>query len=133
MKPNDFIGRGWAFPVRIDNATADVRTASGIEDIEQAIRIVLGTRPGERAMRPDFGCGVHDMVFGGTDATTLASVERSVLRALVTYEPRIDVEEVSARASAGAVGELLVVIRYRVRGSNRAGNLTYPFYLQERV
>src|SRR5688500_9519689 len=86
----DFLGRGWAFPVDIDPRTGRVALAEYEEDIRQAIRIILETAPGERVMRPDFGCGIHELVFASLDATVLQRVRSTVEDALRRFEPRIE-------------------------------------------
>jgi phage baseplate assembly protein W len=123
-----FLGTGVAFPVGTDGG-GRLATATGTEDVEQAIRIVLGTAKGERVMRPDFGCGIHDYAFAVVDATTRTRVEASVREALARWEPRIVVEDVTASTAEAGEGRLLVEIDYRVRATNAPGNLVYPFYL----
>lgn len=123
----DFLGRGVGFPVGTDERGA-VRFAAGVDDIEQSIRIVLGTARGERVMRPEFGCGVHERVFASVDTTTRTLVEDDVRTALREWEPRIEVQSVTARD--GDPSELLVEVEYRVRSTNTERNLVYPFYLE---
>ena len=132
----DFLGTGWSFPVGLEKrksaAAADIATAVGDEDIQQAIWIILATAPGERVMRPDFGCGIHDLVFASDDAATRRKVAEEVRRALVVWEPRIDVLDVDAQPRER--GELLLInVRYRVRSTNNFFNLVYPFYLTRGV
>lgn len=130
--PDDFLGRGWAFPVDTDR-TGRVALAAGETDVREAIRIVLGTAKGERVMRPEFGCGVHDYAFATTDTTTLTRIEAEVTEALREWEPRVAVESVTARRDGSPAGRLLVEIDYRVRRTGVAENLVYPFYLAEGV
>lgn len=127
----DWLGRGWAFPVQIDRATGAVEVSEYELDIHQAIRIILGTAPGERLMRPDFGCGIHDLVFEVMDTTTLTRVETAVREALTIYEARIEVLGVAVDPLHAAEGKLLVEIDYRVRHTNQTGNFVYPFYFRE--
>ncbi|MFB6155712.1 MAG: GPW/gp25 family protein [Haloferacaceae archaeon] len=122
----NFLGRGVAFPVETD-ASGALAVAEGDDDIEQAIRVILGTARGERVMRPEFGCGIHDRVFESVDTTTRTLVESDVREALREWEPRITVLSVTARD--GDPGELLVDVDYRVRSTNTERNLVYPFYL----
>ena len=122
----DFLGRGWAFPV-CPGPSGDVPTAQDDEKIRQAIWIILATAPGERVMRPDFGCGIHRFVFAVNDAATIGNAVQEVKTALIRWEPRIDLLDVAAHSRSGA--ELLINIRYRVRTSNNLFNLVYPFYL----
>lgn len=126
----EFLGQGWAFPVSTDRR-GRLDSSESEADIEASIRIILGTARGERVMRPTFGCGIHEYVFETVDATTLHSLEGDVRRALVEWEPRIEVTNVNASAAELAVGKLLVSIDYRVRQTNTEANLVYSFYLRE--
>lgn len=126
----EFLGRGWAFPVDTDSG-GEVELVEAEQDIRQAIRIILETAKGERVMRPDFGCGIHDYAFEMINATTLHMIETSVEEALVEWEPRIDVLSVGTSTERLAGGELLIDINYRVRQTNAEYNLVYPFYLNE--
>lgn len=129
-----FLGVGWAFPIQVEgtepDSTADIATAAYEEDIRQAIRIILGTRPGERLMRPNFGAGLHALVFEPISAKTTALVKHRVEEALINWEPRIDEIEVSVAADPPQ-GRLDISIHYRVRLTNIFYNLVYPFYLLE--
>lgn len=124
-----FLGTGWASPLGAD-ALGAVRLASAADDIRQAIRIILETTPGERVMRPDFGSGLHALVFEPMTATLDALVRHRVEEALVTWEPRIDSITVAVTRDAPN-GRLLIEIAYRVRATNTFYNLVYPFYLME--
>ena len=114
-----FTGRGWSFPVGVAPG-GGIALAEGDEDIRQAIRVLLGTALGERAMRPDFGSPVHEMVFDPTDATLAARARFYVRNCLERWEPRIEVERVDARVEGSS---LLVEIEYTVRRTNRRDNL----------
>jgi phage baseplate assembly protein W len=122
------LGTGVAFPIALDHHGA-VAMASDHEDVEQAIRIILGTAPGERVMRPEFGCGVHDLVFAAIDALTLGQVENAVRVALDRWEPRVEVAAVTFDLDRVDEGRLGVRLSYRVRATNTTRNLVYPFYL----
>ena len=127
----DFLGRGWAYPVRLDPATGQVATAAHEEDIRQAIRIIVETAAGERVMRPDFGCGIHELVFETLDSATLQRVRSVVQAALVRFEPRIEVLGVNVDPAEAVEGRLLIELEYRVRRTNQVGNLVFPFYFRE--
>lgn len=122
------LGTGVAFPVGVD-ARGAVALVQGAEDVEQAIGIILDTAPGERPMRPEFGCGVHQLVFERMNGATIGRMERAIRVALQRWEPRIDVEEVSFRRMDSQTGRLLIEIAYRLRATNSRRNLIYPFYL----
>ncbi len=124
-----FLGNGWAFPVQLDDQWHIRMTASGEEAIRQSIWMILGTSRGERVMRPDFGCGMHDLVFDVHDAGTANAICASVRDALATWEPRIDVLDVAAVPDTGEPNRLLIEINYQVRSTNSRFNLVYPFYL----
>jgi Bacteriophage baseplate protein W len=125
-----FLGVGWGFPVCLQ-ANGMIATAAYEEDIHQAIRIILGTNPGERVMRPDFGAGLKAFVFEPVSPTTLQLVKKRVEDALIDWEPRIDVGSVKVTADRSEHNKLLIDVEYRVRVTNTLHNLVYPFYLQE--
>ena len=127
-----FLGRGWSFPV----VTVDgrVQDAAHEESVRQAIWIILGTARGERPMQPEFGCGVHELVFATNAANTAGLVAEEVRQALIRWEPRIDLLDVAVSSPPGQPTTLLIRIEYRVRSTNNVFNLVYPFYLtQERA
>ena len=126
-----FLGRGWATPVALDPRTGLVACVAYEDDIRQSILIILQTAKGERCMRPDFGCGIHDLVFTSLDSTSLQRIRSEVTDALTHYEARIDLLNVNVDSQATLQGELLVEVEYRVRATNQLGNLVFPFYFQE--
>ena len=127
--PQSFLGVGWGFPVA-PAAGGALDVAAYDESVRQAVWIVLGTAKGERVMRPDFGCGIHDLVFARNSASTAGQVTRSVKEALLLFEPRIDLLDVQVQAQNG--GEVLQIsVDYRVRTTNNAFNLVFPFYLEQ--
>jgi phage baseplate assembly protein W len=127
----DFLGRGWAFPVALEPRTGLVASVAYEDDIQQSILIILETAPGERVMRPNFGCGIHELVFAALDSTTLQQIRSAVEEALRRCEARIDVLNVNVDEAATLDGQLLVEIEYRVRLTNQIGNLVFPFYFRE--
>jgi phage baseplate assembly protein W len=124
-----FLGRGWAFPVATD-ATGAIAQAAYEADIEQAVRLILDTGPGERVMRPDFGAGLRGLVFEPMNTTTIALARHRVEQALILWEPRVDTITVAV-AVDGPNGILRIDVSYRIRTTNTFYNLVYPFYLQE--
>jgi phage baseplate assembly protein W len=131
LDPKGFLGRGWAFPVQATADGGDVALAEYEEDVRQAVRIILETNRGERVMRPEFGAGLGDFVFEPLNTTTMALIRHRVEESLVTWEPRIRVEQIDVRFDATVRSRVDIVIEYRVRATNTFYNLVYPFYLQE--
>jgi uncharacterized protein len=127
-----FLGRGGAFPPR-PGPDGRNRLTDQEEAGRNSIFLILSTAPGERVMRPDFGCGIHDLVFQPNTATLRGAVEVQVRDALVRWEQRIDVLDVRAEAPPDAPHHLLIRIDYRVRSNNTLFNLVYPFFLTEGV
>jgi len=125
-----FLGRGWAFPVA-PARTADILMTEDAEDVRQAILLILETSKGERAMRPDFGCGLRRLMFEPMSAALKTLVRKEVEDALVAWEPRIDIQSVTVTEEKSLRGALSIDIRYVVRATNTFYNLVYPFYLQE--
>ncbi len=125
-----FLGAGWKFPLQVTPA-GRIATAAAEQRIEEAILLILSTARGERVMLPDFGCGIHDLVFAPNDSSTVSKVVDAVRRSLITYEPRIDVLDVSAETTDGQSNLLLIRVNYRVRDTNSMKNLVYPFFITE--
>ena len=133
LSPPDFLGRGWSFPVTVDG-DGRIAMAASDDSIRQSIWSILSTTPGERVMRPDFGCPLQDLVFAVNDDATAAEVSVAVREALAVWEPRVDVIDVVATPGApgaDAAAVLRIEINYEVRATNSRFNLVYPFYLEQ--
>jgi uncharacterized protein len=131
VERKEFLGRGWAFPVGIDPHTGHVDTVAYEADIRQSIRIILETAPGERVMRPNFGCGIHELVFEAVDTTVIQRIKSVVEEAMRRCEARIEVIAVNVSEDATTEGKLEIELEYRVRRTNQTGNLVFPFYFRE--
>ena len=125
----EYLGVGWRYPVQIEDG--EIALSRYAEDVREAIWIILSTAPGERVMRPDFGCGIHEYVFAPNNATTRGQIAYQVRAALAKWEPRIDILDVRVESSSDEENLLLVRVDYRVRSNNTFHNLVYPFYIQE--
>lgn len=125
---SEILGWGLAFPLRVDHR-GGLALTGGYEDIEQAIRLILGTAPGERSMRPGFGCTVHDLVFETIDAAMVGRIDAAVRAALDRWEPRIEVLDIEFDFTSTREGRLDIILGYRVRLTNHKRNLVYPFYV----
>jgi phage baseplate assembly protein W len=125
-----FLGIGWKFPLQVTPRGA-IATSSEEQKIEESILLILSTAPGERLMLPDFGCGIHDLVFAPNDHGTITRVVDLVRRSLTTYEQRIDVLDVNADTSSEQPNLLLIRVDYRIRDNNSMKNLVYPFFITE--
>ena len=134
-QPNDparqdvtFIGRGFAWPMAVDH-TGSIVLTGGAPDLDSSIALVLMTAPGERLMRPQFGCRIWELLFEPITANLLGLIAAAVREALAQWEPRIEVEEVTPVPDPDEDGFIRVGITYRVRATNDRRNLVYPFYL----
>lgn len=123
----DFVGRGWAFPLRLDS-TGAFALSQGDDDVAESIRLILGTSPGERPMRPEFGCPIHELIFDTVDAGLAGRVGTLVEAALTRWEPRIDVLGVTASPDPAAPQILRIAVDYRIKSTNDRRNLVFPFY-----
>ncbi len=123
----DFLGAGWAFPVGVD-ARGRVALAHRERDIEQAIRIILLTPKGQRVMRPEFGCQIHDLLFAPNDATTAGLAEYYVREALAMWEPRVDVVAVRATPDPDQPERMLIDLTYEIKATHDRRALVFPFY-----
>jgi hypothetical protein len=124
-----FLGKGWDFPVQPD-PVGGIALAAYEDSIRQSIWLILGTSPGERVMRPDFGCGLYDLVFSPASAETSSRANGMVREALLRWEPRIDVLNISTTNDPQEPNKLLIMIDYRIRATNSRFNLVYPFYVE---
>ncbi|MCA9934700.1 MAG: GPW/gp25 family protein [Ardenticatenaceae bacterium] len=124
----DIVGRGWSFPPKVDSQ-GGLALTSERNEIDQAIRIILMTVPGQRVMRPTFGCRIHELVFAPNNAATAAQAMRYVEDALGMWEPRITVTQVDAYPDPNQRNRLLISVKYRVKATSDNRSLVYPFYL----
>jgi len=126
----DFLGAGWKFPLRVD-PTGRIVLSRQEEDIKEAIWIILSTAKGERAMRPEFGCGIHDLTFAPNNPATRNLVETTVREALNTFEDRIEILNLNVSGEEADTGKLMISLDYQVKSTNGRFNLVFPFYLKE--
>lgn len=124
----DFVGAGWAFPLRTD-ASGAFALVRGDREVQEAIRLVLATGFGDRPMRPEFGCGIHDLAFDPADPVLAGRIAEEVEASLTRWEPRIDLlgVDVAFDADDGAVA--LISVSYALRNTNDPRNLVFPFYV----
>lgn len=125
----EVLGVGWKYPLQ-RNQDGTITLSRYEDDVREAIWIILSTAPGERVMRPDFGCGIYDYVFAPNDTHTAGLVRFHVEDALTRWEPRIDLQEVQVQPDPRDPALLLISIEYTVRSTDSRFNLVYPFYLQ---
>jgi len=126
----DFLGKGFAFPLSVDTTNGQINMATNEDSIKQSIYIILNTRKGERVMRPEFGCDIHDFVFSSMSYFNINRMQESIVDALTLWEPRIRDVEVEITPSEEE-GKMDISISYVVRSTNNPFNLVYPFYINE--
>lgn len=132
MSKDSFLGRGWAFPVQFEPQGRGAALVEDELDIEQSLRILLSTNPGERVMQPKYGCGLKAMVFREMNNATMVEIKTLIKKAVLFFEPRIELESVDVEPKGDArEGHLKIVLNYRVISTNSRSNMVYPFYLQE--
>lgn len=128
-----FLGVGWSFPPEFHRHqdSLGVKMVAEEEDIRESLRILLATRPGERVMQPDFGCGLHTMVFESVEESTVTEIRDIIERAVLFFEPRISLESIDVNTDDILEGRLKIQLNYRVRKTNSRSNIVYPFYFLE--
>jgi phage baseplate assembly protein W len=124
----EFIGKGWAFPIETD-ATGAIALVERERELEVSMRLILGTAYGERPMRPDFGCAIHEYVFASVNATTAGRIAYEVKMSLTRWEPRVEVRDVVVTQEPESPGTMYIDIRYVERETNDPRNLVFPFYV----
>jgi phage baseplate assembly protein W len=124
----DFVGKGISFPLRIDQS-GSIATSSGGDGIDSSLRMVLMTAPGERVMRPQFGCRIWELMFEPINANTIGLMSEAVKEAVGRWEPRITLENVRIEPDTGSYGQVMIYLDYVVRSTNDKRNLVYPFYV----
>ena len=125
----DFLGVGWTAPVKLTE-NGQIKVARYEDSVRQSIWMILGTAKGERVMRPDFGCGIHELVFSPNNSGTVGQIVSDVRDALIEWEPRIDVLDVDTIPDSSQPNVILIQVNYQIRTTNNIFNLVYPFYLQ---
>lgn len=128
MTEADFLGRGWKYPVSIEKGK--IISSEGHDSIRESIMIILGTSKGERVMRPDFGCGINELVFAPNNTSTATLITFYIKEALLKWEPRIELLKVNAEPDGTEQNKLIITIDYMVKTTNTRDNLVYPFYLE---
>ena len=124
----DFIGRGILFPLRVDQS-GSIALGAGADDIDASIRMAIITAPGERVMRPQFGCRIWDLLFEPINANTLGLMAEAVRDTVSQWEPRVDLEDLEVEPDPDRPAQVMIKMRYRVRATNDRRNLVFPFYV----
>jgi len=128
---SSFLGRGWSFPLRFSSRDRSVEMVSEFEDIEQSLRILMATHPGERVMQPAYGCGVRSLVFEEVSEHLMTEIKDMLRRSIMFFEPRVELLEVKTLVADALGGRLQIEIDYRVRSTNTRHNMVYPLYLHQ--
>ena len=128
IRNREFLGQGLAFPLQF-NPRGQIALAIGERSIDRAIRLILSTMPGERVMRPNFGCWAWELVFAPINASTSSLLEHYVTEALNYWEPRIEINEVEAFRDQDLDGALLVEVHYTIKATHDPRSIVYPFFI----
>lgn len=133
-KENEFLGRGWSFPPSFDISAKGVEMVEGKEDIEQSLKILLSTTIGERIMQPKYGCNLQDYQFDPINSSFVGLLKDTVSDAILYFEPRIKVDNISVSADnslSALEGKVIIKITYYIRSTNSRFNFVYDFYRTE--
>ena len=128
---NDFLGRGWSFPPEFNRPQKEVEMTTDVEDINNSLKILLSTRPGERVLFPEYGCNLEKMLFKPLNLSLTTEMTETIKRAIALYEPRIEVLNVDLDSSEELEGKISISIDYEVRNTNTRRNMVFPFYKGE--
>ena len=131
MREKEFLGKGWAFPPTFQKGGGGALMVKEELDIEQSLEIILSTEPGERVMRPDFGCNMQHMVFEPINTSLITFMRDRIEKAILYHEPRIDLKKVNINTANVLEGVVLIEIDYVIRTINSRKNFVYPFYINE--
>ena len=126
-----FLGTGWGFPPAFSNKAAEVAMLSDVDDIQSSLEILLTTRPGERVMRPDYGCNLDELLFEPLTTTFKTYIKDLVSTAILYYEPRIEVNNIELDDTGELEGRIVISIDYTVSATNTRFNFVFPFYKEE--
>ncbi len=127
---NNFLGRGWSFPVRFNRRSGSVEMSAEEKDIGESLKILLSTTRGERVMRPDYGANLHGKLFESLRSSSAARISEDIRRAILFHEPRVILEDISFRQET-ELGTIEIIIEYTIIATNTRTNMVYPFYLNE--
>ena len=126
-----FLGRGWSFPPAFDQTSKEVVMVSGEQDIQESLQILLRTKIGERIMQSGYGSNLDDLLFEALTTTFITFIQSQIRRAIVFYEPRIELKRLNIITDRIQEGVLLIDVDYVTRSTNTRNNLVFPFYLNE--
>ncbi|MBS1189268.1 MAG: hypothetical protein H6R10_1060 [Rhodocyclaceae bacterium] len=126
-----FLGTGWRFPPTFGYASRGAAMVAEEDDIRESLHILFATTPGERVMQPDYGCDLRSLAFASMDTSTITALRDMIRRAILFFEPRIDLETIDVNEERAFEGVLFLTLVYRVRTTNSRSNMVYPFYFLE--
>lgn len=124
-------GKGWSFPPRFDKANQELITVTGVKDIEESLRILFGTRKGERVLEPDFGCNISDVIFRNMGLSEKTSLKNRITQAIYQYEARISLNQIEIDSSQIGNGICYILIDFTIESTNNRRNIVFPFFLEE--
>lgn len=125
---NNFLGRGWSFPPEFNKDNSSVELVQDELDIEQSLKLLVSTSPGERLTNPDYGCRIHELMFEPINPITITKIKEAIKIAVIYFEPRINLENVLVDISQELDGILNITLEYRVKLTNTRDNIVFPYY-----
>lgn len=127
----DFLGRGWSFPPDFGNPSTGVAMLEDEADIASSLHVLLSTRPGERVMQPRYGCNLSELLFENLDTRMKTLIADKIESAILYFEPRITLDQVTLDDSDILEGVVLIQVAYTVKSTNSRFNFVYPYYIRE--
>ena len=131
MRSKSFLGQGWAFPPTFTRGLNTVATSSEEQNIDENLNILFSTQQGERMMKYDYGTNLRSLAFDSLDGELYNTIEESVRKAIIYFEPRIKVNDVEVSADENVPGVVMVNVAYTIRTTNSRRNFVHPFHLIE--
>lgn len=128
--PLSYLGTGWSFPPSFSKPLG-AAMSKDVQDIEESLKILLGTAIGERFLNPKFGFNLSSLMFESMTTTLKTFVTSLIERAILYYEPRIDLHRVELNDQGQNEGRLEIVIEYSVRATSSRFTFVYPIYLDQ--
>lgn len=130
MKQQVLEYKAWKMPDDGVPMSMGIDLVEGPEAIRQSIVMLLSTVPGERVMRPDYGCALNELVFAPNDDTTAGLAIHYVREAIVQWEPRVEILKLDAGPFPDRPDLLFIELEYRIRITGESDQVQFQVELE---